>query len=192
MVYSKVMIVKGWVLTLEEVCDLFMFLRDKASDVFTWLSPSSNQIKNEGRLWFERCLVEINKALNKFGITLYRSYSPDEKHFIIGSTVMEYKRLPVECDECKEHTSCNICLGQTTNGYYNVSRLSKSFVEVENAHICEWCSSDKRTEGRCNVCKYKKLESQGMRLVKFGLDGRLPRWLSLRLPKHYYVLDGCL
>jgi len=194
--YREVIIVKGYILSIEDVYDLVKFLRGMFTGrnrlVYPCLSAPAKKIANKSRSWVDDNLFEINDILSRFnGITLYRSVCcSKEKRYILGNPVIRYKHLPVKCDACPEHTKCKECVGQTVNGFYDIEKIFKNFTEVE--HVCEWCSSDKKQKGKCKFCKHHKLEKRGMKLIKPEPDVRLEEWIKNRVPKHYYTLDDCI
>lgn len=42
---------------------------------------------------------------------------------------------------CGEYYRCNLCLGKTTNGYYNVCKILEKFIRVPDYDVCSSCNN---------------------------------------------------
>ena len=79
------------------------------------------------------------------------------KHFIIGHEVHQYYHKKASCDNCGKYTSCDTCIGTTTNGVYDVDKILNEVIEVDPKHICQHCYHDnKQNFMSCNLCGYDK------------------------------------
>lgn len=70
-----------------------------------------------------------------------------EEGFIIGVALhVYYRRHNIKCRDCKEFTCCDTCIGQTNNGFYDVSGICDKPTEVNLRHICFACFADNRDD----------------------------------------------
>ncbi len=73
------------------------------------------------------------------------SESGDDK-FILGYEVHKYYRKLIKCENCKEYSVCDKCIGYTNNGYYDVNKILNEPIEVNIRHMCLYCYSDNRKD----------------------------------------------
>ena len=133
MVYTTVRVVLGFVINKTELLELLEIEMEGEDD----------NLMN----------YDIEKLFDDMGydknINLYRfpccSESSD-KLFIIGIERHKYYRQPVRCDDCKEYTVCDRCIGHTNNGYYDVCAIFEKPIEVNVRHVCPWCFHDNKQD----------------------------------------------
>ena len=203
MVFSCVMIVKGYPMTID---DVFTFVKYLAGiykqNCYKFLQdeiPSEEENKKE---WLQEWISEINNLVSIF--RRFQIYTPQccseqsYKIFVLGRCVKKYERINVQCDNCTENSCCDTCLGQTENGFYNVNEMyeSNTIIKVEPDNICNWCYNDNREkiEG-CKFCDRSQLAAKGISLRdRVEVDIRLVEWIQSNhhVSNYYYMLDDCL
>lgn len=201
MVFTKVMIIKGFLLSNNDVLSLVKYLMEFMShvDFYKFLNTDFSKYKETDKaLWIIYNAYMINNLLSRFqGIQLYEwpCCTKVDDCYILGIKVKQYDRLAVRCDKCDTHTLCATCLGQTENGYYDIDRILDSVFQVDETHICKWCHNDKKaTSPSCKFCNHHLLENASMKLQTEDFkDCRLHKWFDTitQTPQYFYMLDDC-
>lgn len=202
MVFNHVMLLKGYLLTIDETFDFLKFIydfMDNSRYLYKFLKKDPAIIPEKHREYFlMNHMAEINDLLIRFD--KIQIYTPpccsgiSYKQFVVGHCLKQYERIQVGCDKCiNTPYCCNTCIGQTENGYYDIDVIFDNFLEVNKNNICQYCHNDKREElESCNFCNFVELEHDGMRLREIKTDERLNEWTSKRNVKYYYMLDDCI
>jgi hypothetical protein len=201
MVFTKVMVLKGYLLSIDEVFQLLEYLQNYMIDAgkyYKCLIIDPPNIKNK-KEWLIENLYELNNAVfSRF--KKIQLYTPPccskmcQEYYVLGHCVKIYRRLDVQCEKCTNYFCCDTCLGQTENGFYDMNKLFNEIVEVNEKHVCGWCNNDKKDElNNCKFCNCQKLVEDGMtkRFDNF-IDSRLNKWASDKSIKYYYMLNDCL
>jgi len=208
MIYEHLIIIKGYILTTNEVMDFIMFvvkIIDKHKNISLNLLKTDLPIDSiwNNKKWLINNLININNLLLQFhNIQIYipQCHSIAINHlFIIGTCVKKYKRIITKCYRCDENSACGYCIGLTENGYYDVRKIFNNIIEVDKNHICKWCHNDNRKiKKSCKLCKFSK-EGLKLCLEKKNriFDILIGEWftnknLTKEHIKYYYLLDGCL
>ncbi len=202
MVFSHVQILKGYLLSIDEVFDLLKFLNGylNGQNHYPYLKDIDNvyDLKDK-KEWLLYYTDEVNREiLRRFrGIQLYTPPCCSKENintFVLGNCIKKYDRLDVKCEKCEKYTCCDGCLGETENGYYDANEIFSNFVEIDEDRICSWCNNDqKEKDAVCRFCRHHELEAAGMRLSPEQYpERRLNVWIKERRPKYYLSLDDCL
>jgi predicted Zn-ribbon and HTH transcriptional regulator len=128
-------------------------------------------------------LSALNECLSSNGSKLQVVTPPccspiNGKQFVIGLEVATIHRTYTKCDGCDEF-SCDTCIGNTINGYYDVSAMQESILRAVS--VCDVCYYDRMPEGpdaECPRCPGRRNEG----ISKHISDGSA----------YYYILDDCL
>jgi hypothetical protein len=68
-----------------------------------------------------------------------------ENTFVIGFDLHTYYRYHnTGCEKCEKYTCCDTCIGQTSNGFYDVVKMQEEIIEVNLRHVCLHCYADNR------------------------------------------------
>jgi hypothetical protein len=205
MVYTKVQIVVGHIITYEEFEKLTGL--DKESTVY---SDNYNFKVNGREIYMNEyhCCSDLN-----------------DECFILGRIVKEYKRTNIKCGEhfcdedecdcgksglrknnmCGNYYVCKTCLGDTTNGYYDVSDILDNVAEVNTNYICNNCNHDNKTniyskQKACKECgiipsnKQNLSDNQSYCRVYKDVSKYMRKYDKDFVPdiKFYYMLNDCL
>lgn len=179
---------------------------------------------------------DLRKILKKVNL----EYSDDEYHYLIqyhkdltiearrimnhekdpsfwvGIILHTYSRYIMHCLDCPKLSSCDMCIGSTSNGYYNITEITKEPQEVNIRNICMYCFHDNRVDlktpisdweiidgkiqidksfksNRCTNCNQEQTNrfSPETVLKREFMYERMKK-LSKSEPKLYYILDDCL
>lgn len=183
MVFSNISLIVGVVLDKVTVMKL-LGLRDDEGDLIPF------QVLNE-----------------RLGITLYPfpccSKSGGDK-FIIGIPVKTWVRKISRCQECRDGSHCDSCIGETCQGKYPVERILDYPTKCPIKNVCMYCWRDNRAPitDVCIDCGHKPNWNmrfnhyQANRFTEQGVVKKVNRFLKkyniTRTPKIYYMLDDCL
>lgn len=192
MVYKKVMIIKGYLLTPKKTMELLHYIGRKFNKPeylqANYLDPHS--------------LSDLNHELNDFisRFNFIKLYGPrccsGVKDYIIGFEVRSYSRIFVKCtSHCDEYTCCDKCIGLTSNGYYDVDNILQNYVQLDDDHVCKWCYDDTKeniSESNMLCEKCSKWDKKGRHLFSEFLDSRIKDWFDDKECHYYYLLDDCL
>lgn len=138
MVYTELYILVGIPLTIQQLKILLPDLteEDDVTDQFDEHYVAHEEGKSTMKLFSYPCCSESNGLI-----------------YILGYEVHRYYRKYVQCKNCEEHSVCDICIGETTGGYYDVSAIHNGLVSIPPEKICQVCHSDKVDEvGKCRLC----------------------------------------
>jgi hypothetical protein len=81
------------------------------------------------------------------------------KFYILGYVIHTYYRRHVQCKDCGEHSVCDLCIGETNNGWYDVDTIANKPSHVPADRMCCFCGSDQvEANHRCKLCFRKNLE----------------------------------
>lgn len=123
MVYKKLELVIGLVLTYQDVMKIFNLTHLDELYSFEF------QLPHEMQLYHFRCCSESN-----------------EKLFIIGYTKHTYYRKYIRCTDCPQYCVCSKCIGFTNNGHYDVQQILDGPTKVNIRNICLECFADNRID----------------------------------------------
>lgn len=179
MVYTRVKIVKGIVLTREQIENLIEIEEDDdVCDKFYVELVDGFETKLRGheglRLFPFVCCSKIAGEI-----------------FIFGYEVNSFPRLRIQCSKCEEFSLCDKCIGETTNGFYDVEKILNEVVQVPNEIMCGHCNTDNVVGGRCRLCfsTETKVYDHSKKITTFA-----KKHLNMEnpLPSCFYMLDDCL
>ena len=200
MVFTKIMILKGYLLTVNDVFEFVEYLQKLLGvhkKYYKFLDVELSDIKDKNE-WLIDNTHELNKILFRFKQIQLYTYpccsDLQDVYYILAQCIKYYDRIYVECKNCSNFYCCDACMGQTENGYYDMKKVLDEIVEIDEKHICKWCNNDKRSDTKnCNFCDWQNLKSLGMhkRPIIF-IDPRLSEWAKNKPIKYYYMLDDCL
>ena len=116
------------------------------------------------------------------------------KLFILGYEVNSFPRLRMTCKKCEEHSLCDKCIGETTNGFYEVEKILQEPVQVPPEKMCRSCNADRVQNGRCRLCftdvdERRPAEFHSKKITTFAA-----KVLKMKkaVPSCYYMIDDCL
>lgn len=178
MVYHQLFIVKGVVVTVEELRTFLLKHDEEAKDleVYDLISLyEESDIKFQGQsidIFPFPCCSENNNKL-----------------FIIEVKVHTYYRKHVKCYQCDENSVCDYCIGETNNGQYDVQAILDGPVSIVPSTVCDSCGADNKGPfKKCNVC-YRNYKESTMYL-KFPTD--ISVLVDGKDVGYYVVIDDCL
>lgn len=207
MVYTKLHIVSGLLLTREQIINA---LKDLAKVDFKGMEEQENSDELADR--FNEAFVKPDKQR----WTIYDGKYPtlfsfpccsksEGKFFILGFKLHTYYRRHVQCKNCKEFSVCDKCIGETSNGWYDIDKIFDEPTRIPREKVCGFCHSDQvEANFRCKCCFRENPEKeralvagkpvptgQEERLGRFAREtlGLLPETYSVA---HYYLIDDCL
>jgi len=128
MVYTTLEIIQGFVISKAELTKLLELEDEEDDDDIEQIFDDLGYNKNINLYSFPCCSQSRGKL------------------FIIGRSMHKYYRQPVKCNDCKEYTVCDRCIGHTNNGYYDVCAIVERPIEVNIRHICPWCFHDNKQD----------------------------------------------
>jgi hypothetical protein len=182
MVYTKVMIIQGSVVNIDDLKSLAKFLKIKIANEY--------EFETEFEYIHEELIDKINESFSHWELKVYNYPCCSDllsKVFIVGRKTNSYYRLNIKCDKCPRPHVCDICLGITENGPYDVINISNNVVEAK--YICIGCSNDKRKNINCNRCFCETLSTQGYKIKNNkSIDDRIMPWLGNRKLAYYYMI----
>jgi len=191
MVYSNLYIVNGILLTLNHIETIIGRKLEEDEDA----ADAVHDMIKKSKLYQKRM----------YGCATIRLYNfpccsaSNGKWFLLGIEAHQYYRKTLHCANCEDYSVCDICIGETSGGVYDVEAISQGPVEVPADKLCERCYSDKvNAFRRCDTCFMRqrpKVENSKpptyghsydiLRLAKeFGLSNTETH--------HYYMVDDCL
>lgn len=204
MVFTKVMLLQGYVLSQKDVLSFIDYLKIFMGDVgnrhYKFLHTDFKEFdENKIREWISNKKAKINDLISRFmGIRLFSwpCCTKISDVYFLGVITKKYNRLRVRCNKCEKYSLCDTCIGQTENGFFDVSKILNTVFIVDDSHICQWCFNDKKEDvQQCKFCNYDKLIKAGMYLRQHNFrDERLEKWFNdSKLPTNFiYMLDDCL
>jgi hypothetical protein len=195
MVYSKLYIVIGTVLTREEILKSGMLelIDDNISDEM--LDDENWRIDSNGR---------------GFILKLYRfpcCSKSTEKLYILGRRLYSYVRYHIRCEKCSKYSLCDTCIGSTRNGIYDVGKILHTPTECPRENVCMHCYNDNRKEfDTCKECNSRKnwnnrfdhgQEEKMENMYEYEMIQKVLKDADVEnyKDKHigfYYMLDDCL
>lgn len=122
--------------------------------------------------------------------------------YILGYSMHTYDRKFTKCDYCpKKYFVCDICIGETTNGYYDVETILNMPTEVNPENLCLYCFFDNKQKintacHNCNKLPFNDISPLNYLKLYIKQYTQLNRFLKkYKLERHikfYYMLDDCL
>lgn len=201
MVFTQLMVIKGYLLSQNDVFDFVRFLQKNMKSIrhqYEFLRMDIDKIDDKDD-WFMSYIPNINDFISRFkGIQLFTSPCCSDvacKSFILGNKIKSYDRLNAKCNNCPSpHTLCDNCLGQTENGFYDVTKIFDKITQINEFHVCKYCNNDKRGDSEnCKFCNWRSIIDKNISLSPTdNKDIRLKDWISNRTANYYYMLDDCL
>jgi len=100
----------------------------------------------------------------------------DDPCLIIGYKLAEYKRKEVYCGniiadfdyECCRDFNCDICLGTTINGVYDVRKIHEEYVECNT--FCMQCKKDRCNNNNCST-EHKQILKEYQSKIISSMNG---------------------
>jgi hypothetical protein len=193
MVYTEFWIVVGLKLSREQI---LKYILDA-----TGVIPTEDDEIDE--LFMETVVrPKLPKAGYARDLTLFQFVCCSEsngKVFILGHQVHKYYRKFVQCQNCEKYSVCDLCIGETSNGWYDVEKILNEPVEIPSEKICQNCLSDNvESNGRCTLCFAGKpkfgggLSGYGRHVNTFAIE-KLGWPTDKPVPvAHYYMTNDCL
>lgn len=179
MVYTQLMILVGTILTRKQVEEILKNKNvdldedDDIVEIFNNMlkEPTSNAARQVQLFSFPCCFAS--------------------DVFILGSKVHSYYRKYVNCRDCKEYACCDMCIGETTGGYYNVVEIAENPIEIAKEKICICCNSDQFSKGKCRLCFNKNVQKKWTAPWYFE---KVFKMLKIKNGEigYYYMLNDCL
>lgn len=183
MVFTELEIIEGVIITLEEI---IKFLKEMGKEI-----PSG-----EGNPSPYDCCDLANSLLeeNRGTIKIFPFECCSEssgKLYILGIKQGTYHRKVHRCKNCDEYSVCDKCIGSTSNGFYNVIKISEEPVEVNPKYICSSCFHDHRYENFvfCSSCG---AEEEPYKTSSVFKRERYKSLLEGKQIKIYYRVNDCL
>lgn len=101
------------------------------------------QRKNDPQIFNKQSVKKIKPIID----------SCTSEKYILGYCVKKYKRIKICCSSFVSKKQCNICIGRTENGFYNIEKLIHT-VKIDACKICDFCQNDNRAYNfeRCKFC----------------------------------------
>ena len=195
MVYRKLLIVTGVILTREQLYEaLFCHGVDmKEQDPSELEELVKLNILDEAP---EKKNFECRGGLKLFQFPSCCSANSG-KFFLLGYEIHAFYRKHVQCSDCEEHSVCELCIGETSGGWYDVQKILDGPVEVPREKMCYICHSDKvGTNGRCDLCFINnkghedRRDYQEKHLRTFVRKNFVPEG-EIKVA-NYYMVDDCL
>lgn len=197
MVYTELLIIKGIVLTREQIlkvlpkdlnedCDLYDEFYDHVIDGWEQNLKGQPGLRLFG---FPRCSASAGEL------------------FILGYVAHTYYRRFEMCKFCEDHSVCDFCIGKTTGGYRNVDAIFEAPVEIKSERICRNCKSDQvesyetragETGRVCKLCNFVQSNVKEEGRYPSGYTQTLVKFLETlgmeitTNPGYFYMLDDCL
>ncbi len=78
-----------------------------------------------------RRLGRLERSEESVLIETLHDHDAKGNHFIVGIEMHKYWRYGIRCDQCEKYSCCDRCIGNTNNGYYDVTAMVTSPVEVD-------------------------------------------------------------
>lgn len=136
MVFDTVQIIRGHLLSHDDLCNFVEYLKnffgaDELKNFFGVDESKRYPFLDEKSFDPRENLHLINDLISRFkGVKLYAwpCCSGVEGKYLLGHSVKKYSRLTVKCDVCEEYTCCDVCLGLTENGLYDVRKIFNEVV----------------------------------------------------------------
>lgn len=179
MVFTELQIVRGYVVSVETILkflegyDIDTSSEDLYYDVVHFFNKEFSGKLGLELLFFPCC--------SKNGGKMY----------YLGRIVRKYKRVLHKCDNCKKYTVCDNCIGSTTNGFYDVSKILDEPVKVDQRNICMFCFHDHRYSNFvfCTECDEKEKTPRETDSTPSPL---LEKLVGDTESSFYYRLNDCL
>lgn len=142
MVYEKIETIKGFSLTKKKVVQFI-------NDVYRKFDIDI-VIKNGKYIALE--INDFNKKMSyKIGVKVFQPVCCSESNmYIVGKVVRTNPRIYVKCNDCKKHTCCGKCIGQTADGLFDVDFIKNNLTAIDITKACEWCYLTNDAGACCN------------------------------------------
>jgi len=130
------------------------------------------------------------------------------KKLVIGVELVCYARKKMSmrwgknpnCEDCDEYDCCDRCIGETINGFYDVSKMLDSEVTIPIEEFCGHCNQHKQTVAKkCPLCLHKNrsFDEERLKALRSTITEQIKSELGQSLPvsakfQVYGVLDDCL
>lgn len=186
MVFTKVLIIKGYKLSKNELKD--------------FLKSIYNEKSIRSKYGLVDCIADFNENAEKKRL-LHQIFHPHccstGKYYVFGVCVQTYYRVCVRCDKCNEFSLCDKCIGYTSNGNYDVENILDNFTKIDSNHICKYCHNDNRGSfTKCKFCNFK-VKDNGNKDVeslfdKCFNDKVYKMFKKEKTLEYFYALDDCL
>lgn len=186
MVYSRIFIIHGIVLTREQV-----IARLELSEDLEVLNGTDMTTR-----FYDDIIDGYENLQGTRGLRLFSFPCCSEnadKLYILGYEENCFYRKYVLCRECKDYSVCNRCIGETSRGWYDVDSIFEGPVLIPEEKICEKCHFDSVENGRCRNCNWENTRRSNQYRSKYILNFAKKMELEHDAgPGYYYMIDDCL
>ncbi|AQN68653.1 hypothetical protein [Saudi moumouvirus] len=196
MVYSKIILIEGYALSINELVEFLEYLRKSHSYLMPrdYKNETINLNVQEKIEWIEENGISIDSS---YGINIFGPRCCSEtKDYIVGKKIKTYKRVIIKCSNCDKHFCCDKCIGLTENGYYDVDTILNQVVPVKKSHICKYCHNDNKKSAKlkCKFCKFHKLNGTCRPKIKWTKNHSEKIWFKNKKKSlgYFYQLNDCL
>lgn len=202
MVYTKLIIVSGLMLTKEQIITALKQFNENLAKMIDGMSEENltdalPQIIEDYFLEDADGFWDDNKKERPHLFQFPCCSENKDKLFLIGYNLHTYYRRCVHCRDCQEYTVCDKCIGETSGGWYDVGKILDGPVIVARDKMCLACNSDQMdAHKRCRCCfrnapkdDYKTYYEEN--LIRFATEV-LKMTPETCTPAYYYMLDDCL
>lgn len=182
MVYIKLLIINGCVVTQEDVKKYLSNYIDDVSQIDDFdVYDQFSKIYKENTVHYDRRKLFYFPCCSESG----------NNKFIFGEVVHIYYRKYVRCEKCPEYAVCDYCIGVTNNGHYDIDSIFNKPVQVELSHLCSTCFHDnKKPLDKGDIC-----ECCNSKLNIVIKDNKLKCKVfkdTFSKLSYYYMIDDCL
>jgi len=202
MVYTKLFIVSGLLLSKEQIITALETVAEEelkaiAEEDLEEALPElfrEHLVRANPELWMKHCGGHYPK-LYSFPCCSESS----GKWFVLGFKVHAYYRKHVHCGGCPENAVCDMCIGETNNGWYDIDAIFNRPTRILREKICWLCNSDQvEVNHRCKLCFINNPEARQNMLShsEKKLDRFAKEFLDFMPGTYaiapYYMVDDCL
>uniref|UniRef100_A0A6G6AD59 Uncharacterized protein n=1 Tax=Borely moumouvirus TaxID=2712067 RepID=A0A6G6AD59_9VIRU len=113
MVYNKIILIEGYVLSVSELVEFLEFLRNSHSYLvpIDYKRETINLITQDKIDWIKENGINFDRSYG------FQGFSPrccsESNDYIIGKKIKTYKRVIIKCTDCDRHFCCDKCIGLT-------------------------------------------------------------------------------
>ena len=150
----------------------------------------------------ENCLealpIQVGPARQEVRLLNFPCHSAARGHkYVLGIQVHLYYRHFIRCPNCPELAVCDVCIGNTNNGVYDVQDICDRPTEIEPEHVCGRCFADNRRavdhQNPCRDCRLEESVKDRNKSITLRELRKLGNFYDLDKPLgFYYMIDGCL
>ncbi|QGR54288.1 hypothetical protein [Moumouvirus maliensis] len=196
MVYNKIILIEGYVISVSELVEFLEFLRNSHPYLvpIDYKRETINLITQDKIDWIKENGINFDPSYG------FKSFSPrccsESNDYIIGKKIKTYKRVIIKCTDCDRHFCCDKCIGLSENGYYDVDTILNQVVPVNKNHICKYCHNDNKENAKfaCKFCKFQELDGICRPINKWTENHTEKIWFKNKNKSlgYFYQLNDCL